>query len=81
SRMKRLAMTLNSCWDQNCLALVDTKGFDPRDVTVSVKDGKVTVSAEHTEEHSTALAKTSNYRRYKKEISLRLGEEKMTYSL
>ncbi|NWV26811.1 ODFP1 protein, partial [Origma solitaria] len=81
SRMKRLAVTLNSCCDHNRLALVDAKGFDPRDVTVSVKDGKVTVSAEHSEEHSTALATTSNYRKYKKQFSLPPGDDEVTYSL
>ncbi|NWV81970.1 ODFP1 protein, partial [Dasyornis broadbenti] len=83
SRMKRLAMTLNSCCDDNRLALVDVKGFDPRDVSVTVKDGKVTVSAEHTEEHSTALAKTCNYRKFMKEFSLPPGvdDDEVTCSM
>ncbi|NWV39762.1 ODFP1 protein, partial [Grantiella picta] len=81
SRMKRLAMALHSCCDHGRLALVDAKGFDPCDVSVNVKDGKVTVSAEHSEEHNSALAKTSNYRKYKKEFSLPPGDDEMTYSL
>ncbi|NXB07809.1 ODFP1 protein, partial [Cnemophilus loriae] len=83
SRRKRLGMMLNSSHSQNHLALIDVKGFDPRDVTVIVKDGKVTVSAEHKEEHNTAMAKTCNYRKFLKEFSLPPGvnENEVTYSL
>ncbi|NWV90353.1 ODFP1 protein, partial [Machaerirhynchus nigripectus] len=83
SRMRRLGMMLSSCCSPSHLALVDVKGFDPSDISVIVKDGKVTVSAEHTEEHSTALGKTCNYRKFMKEFSLPPGvdDEEVTYSV
>ncbi|NXS30555.1 ODFP1 protein, partial [Pomatostomus ruficeps] len=82
-RMKRLGMMLNSSHNQSRLALVDVKGFDPRDVTVTVKDGKVTVSAEHKEERNPAVAKTCNYRKFKKVFSLPAGvnEDEVTCSV
>ncbi|NXA89193.1 ODFP1 protein, partial [Melanocharis versteri] len=83
SRTKRLGMMLNSSRSQNQLALVDVKGFDPRDITVMVKDGKVTVSAERKEERNTCMGKTYNYRRFMKEFSLPRGvdENEVTYSV
>ncbi|NWW70162.1 ODFP1 protein, partial [Climacteris rufus] len=83
SRMKRLSMMLNSSRNQNQLALIDVKGFDPKDVTVMVKDGKVTVLAEHKEESNTTRTKTCNYRKLVQEFSLPPGvsEDEVTYSL
>uniref|UniRef100_A0A8D2MYD9 Outer dense fiber protein 1 n=2 Tax=Passerellidae TaxID=1729112 RepID=A0A8D2MYD9_ZONAL len=82
SRTKRLGMMLNSCSGQN-LALIDVKGFDPKDITVTVKDGKVTVSAERKMECNTPLAKTSNYKRFVKEFCLPPGvcDKEVTYSV
>ncbi|XP_009701722.1 PREDICTED: outer dense fiber protein 1 [Cariama cristata] len=74
---------LNSSHDHKLLAVVDVKGFDPKEVTVTVKDGKVKVSAEHEEERTTARGKEYNYRNITKEISLPPGvsEDEVTYSL
>ncbi|NXK07651.1 ODFP1 protein, partial [Herpetotheres cachinnans] len=74
---------LNSSHDHRLLALMDVKGFDPKEVTVTVKDGKVKVSAEHKEECTTARGKEYKYRNIMKEISLPPGvsEDKVTYSL
>ncbi|XP_031986539.1 outer dense fiber protein 1 [Corvus moneduloides] len=82
-RLRRISMMLNSCRSQSHLALVDVKGFDPSDVSVIVRDGRVTVSAEHKEEHNTALGKTCNYRKFMKEFSLPPGvdEDEVTYSV
>ncbi|NXR27508.1 ODFP1 protein, partial [Cinclus mexicanus] len=79
SRAKRLGMLLSSSCCHN--PLVDTKCFDPRDVSVTVKDGRVTVSAEHKDECNTGLSKSSSYRKYTKEFSLPPGEEEVTYSV
>lgn len=75
-------MMLNSCTGQN-LALIDVKGFDPRDITVTVKDGKVTVSAERKVECNTGCSKTSNYKKFVKEFSLPPGvcDKEVTYSV
>ncbi|NXX42185.1 ODFP1 protein, partial [Tricholaema leucomelas] len=83
SIQRRLNRLWNSCHDHKLLALVDVEGFDPNKVTVSVTGGKVKVSAEHEEEHSTARGKEYNYRQFTKEISLPQGvdEDKVTYSL
>ncbi|NXY26239.1 ODFP1 protein, partial [Atrichornis clamosus] len=83
SRTKRLGMMLNSSRNRSHLALIDVKDFDPREVTVMVKDGKVTVLAEHKEERNTAVAKTCNYRKFMKEFNLPPGvsEDDVTYSL
>ncbi|NXQ87546.1 ODFP1 protein, partial [Nyctibius grandis] len=83
STQRRLNRMLNSSHDQKLLALVDVKGFDPKEVTVTVKDGKVKVSAEHEEEHTTARGKEYNYRNITKEISLPRGvsEDEVTCSL
>nr|XP_010298840.1 PREDICTED: outer dense fiber protein 1 [Balearica regulorum gibbericeps] len=77
----------HSCpWERRALpllALMDVEGFDPKEVTVTVKDGKVKVSAEHEEEHTTARGKEYNYRNITREISLppRVSEDEVTYSL
>ncbi|KFP69854.1 Outer dense fiber protein 1, partial [Acanthisitta chloris] len=85
SRMQRLGRMLNSSHNQNqnILALVNVKDFHPKEVTVTVKDGKVKVLAEHKEEHSTSVTKTCNYRKFIKEFSLPPGvsEDQVTYSL
>ncbi|XP_012427455.4 outer dense fiber protein 1 [Taeniopygia guttata] len=81
-RRKRLGMMLNSCSGKN-LALINVKGFDPRDITVTVKDGKVTVSAERKVESSTGFTKTWNYKRLVKEFCLPPGvdDKEVTYSV
>ncbi|NXM55080.1 ODFP1 protein, partial [Illadopsis cleaveri] len=82
SRLRRLAMMLRSCCCQNPLALVDVKGFDPQDVTVVMKDGRVTVSAERKEECNTCRGKACSYRKYTKEFSLPpCCEKEVTYSV
>ncbi|NXG62422.1 ODFP1 protein, partial [Hemiprocne comata] len=83
SRQRSLNRTLNSSHDDNLLALMDIKGFDPKEVTVTVKDGKVKVLAEHEEKHTTSRGKEYNYRNMMREISLPLGvrEDEVTYSL
>ncbi|KAM9643308.1 outer dense fiber protein 1 isoform 1-T1 [Morphnus guianensis] len=79
----RLNRMLNSSHDHKVLSLIDVKGFDPKEVTVTVKDRKVKVLAEHEEERTTATGKEYNYRNITKEISLPLGvsEDEVTYSL
>ncbi|KFV45565.1 Outer dense fiber protein 1, partial [Tyto alba] len=83
SMQRRLNRMLNSPHDHKLLALMDMKDYDPKEVTVTVKDGKVKVLAEHREEHTTAKGKEYNYRSITKEISLPPGvsEEEVTYSL
>ncbi|NWW36680.1 ODFP1 protein, partial [Panurus biarmicus] len=83
SRTRRLGMMLGSSCCASPLALIDVKGFDPRDVTVMMKDGKVTVSAERKEERSTGLGKMCSYRKYMKEFCLPPGgcEKEVTYSV
>ncbi|NXW54099.1 ODFP1 protein, partial [Eurystomus gularis] len=83
SMQRRLNRTLNSSHDHKLLASMDVKGFDPKEVTVTVKDGKVKVSAEHEEEHTSIRGKEYNYRKIMKEISLPPGvsEKEVTYSL
>ncbi|XP_009275411.1 PREDICTED: outer dense fiber protein 1 [Aptenodytes forsteri] len=80
---RRLNRMLNSSHDHKLLALMDVKGFDPKEVTVTVKDRKVKVLAEHEEEHTTARGKEYNYRNITREISLPPGvsEDEVTYSL
>ncbi|NWU94414.1 ODFP1 protein, partial [Upupa epops] len=65
------------------LASMDLEGFDPKEITVTVKDGRVKVLAEHEEEHTTASGKEYNYQKMMKEISLPPGvrEDEVTYSL
>ncbi|NWS53834.1 ODFP1 protein, partial [Chunga burmeisteri] len=83
SMQRRLNRMLNSSHDHKLLAVVDVKGFDPKEVTVTVKDGKVKVSVEHEEKRTTARGKEYNYRNITKEISLPPGvsEDKVTYSM
>ncbi|NWY52699.1 ODFP1 protein, partial [Chionis minor] len=80
---RRLDRMLNSSHDHKLLALVDVEGFVPREVTVTVKDGKVKVLAEHEEEHTTTRGKVYSYKNITKEISLPPGvsEDEVTYSL
>ncbi|NWU05726.1 ODFP1 protein, partial [Cephalopterus ornatus] len=83
SRIQRFSRMLNSSHNRNHLALIDVKGFDPKDVSVKVEDGKVTVLAEHREERNTSVSKTCNYRKFMKEFNLPPGvsEDEVTYSL
>ncbi|NXM78692.1 ODFP1 protein, partial [Serilophus lunatus] len=83
SRMQRIDRTLNSSLNQGCLALIDVKDFDPDDISVMVKDRKVTVLAEHRDECNTSVAKTRRYRKFVKEFNLPPGvsETNMTCSL
>ncbi|NXF99721.1 ODFP1 protein, partial [Sakesphorus luctuosus] len=83
SRIQRPDRMLNSSHDRSHVALVDVKGFDPKDITVKVKDGKVTVLAEHREERNTSVSKTRNYRKFMKEFNLPPGvsEDEVTCSL
>ncbi|NXD18804.1 ODFP1 protein, partial [Spelaeornis formosus] len=83
SRMKRLCRMLSPCCSPCNLDLVCVKGFDPRDVTVTVRDGKMIMSAEHCEEHNTCMGKTHNYCKMMKEVSLPpcLDKEEVTYSV
>ncbi|NWS69028.1 ODFP1 protein, partial [Crotophaga sulcirostris] len=80
---RRLNRLLDSSDDHEILALVDVQGFDPKEITVTVKDGKVKVTAEHKEEHSTKRGKECNYRKMMKEISLPQGVsgDKVSYLL
>ncbi|PKU34599.1 outer dense fiber protein 1 [Limosa lapponica baueri] len=80
---RRLNRVLDSSCDDKLLALVDVEGFVPEEVTVTVKDGKVKVLAEHEEERTTTRGKVYNYKNIKKEISLPPGvsEDEVTYSL
>ncbi|XP_015475727.1 outer dense fiber protein 1 [Parus major] len=82
-RTRRLGMMLSSSCSQNNLSLIDVKGFDPKEITVVVKDGKVTVAAERKEEHNTCMGKISSYKKYMKEFSLPPGvsEKEVTYSV
>ena len=43
----------NASQDHKVLAVMDVKGFDPEEVSVTVKDRKVQVLAEHEEAHTT----------------------------
>ncbi|XP_051641314.1 outer dense fiber protein 1 [Manacus candei] len=83
NRIQRFSRTLNSSHSQCHLALIDMKDFEPRDVSVEVKDGKVTVLAEHREERNTPVLKTCNYRKFMKEFNLPPGvsDDEVTYSL
>ncbi|NWT65276.1 ODFP1 protein, partial [Prunella himalayana] len=83
-RTKRICRLLTSCC-RPCgdLALIDVKGFDPKDITVTVKDGKVTVSAERKVECNTGVTRTSNYKKFIKEFCLPPGvrDKEVTYSV
>ncbi|NXU77289.1 ODFP1 protein, partial [Oreotrochilus melanogaster] len=83
SRQRRRDRTLDSACDDQLLAMMDMKGFDPKEISVAVKDGKVKVLAEHEEKHTTASGKEYNYRKTMREISLPIGvrEDDVTYSL
>ncbi|KGL98698.1 Outer dense fiber protein 1, partial [Charadrius vociferus] len=83
SMQRRLNRMWNSSHDHKLLGLVDVEGFVPKEVTVTVKDGKVKVLAEHEEEHTTTRGKVYNYKNITKEISLPPGirEDEVTYSL
>ncbi|NXP75569.1 ODFP1 protein, partial [Ramphastos sulfuratus] len=83
SIQRRLNSMLDSPHDHKLLALVDVKDFDPKKVTVSGKGGKVKVSAEQEEEHTTTREKEYSYKQFTKEISLPQGvsEDQVTYSL
>lgn len=83
SMQRRLNSVLDSSHDDKLLALVDVEGFVPKEITVTVKDGKVKVLAEHREEHTTSRGKEYNYKNIMKEISLPPGvsEDEVTYSL
>ncbi|NXO24899.1 ODFP1 protein, partial [Cisticola juncidis] len=84
SRLRRLGMMLNSCCCSSPLPLIDVKGFDPKDVTVTMKDGKVTVSAERKEECNTCRGKACSYRKYMKQFSLPptgCCDKEVTYSV
>ncbi|NWI65491.1 ODFP1 protein, partial [Todus mexicanus] len=83
-RMQRkVNRLLDSTHDHKLLASMNVKGFNPKEVTVTVKDGKVKVSAEHEEEHTTARGKEYNYRNITKEINLPPGvsDDEVTYSV
>ncbi|OXB57782.1 hypothetical protein ASZ78_011732 [Callipepla squamata] len=69
--------------DREVLAVMDMQGFDPEEVTVTVKDRKVQVLAEHEEAHTVAQGKEYNYKKIKKEITLPPGvsEHDVVYSL
>ncbi|NXT85314.1 ODFP1 protein, partial [Zapornia atra] len=83
SMQRRLNRMLNSSHDRQLVALMDVEGFDPKEVTVTVKEGKVKVLAEHEEERTTARGKEYSYRNITREISLPPGvsEDEVTYSL
>ncbi|KFV98507.1 Outer dense fiber protein 1, partial [Eurypyga helias] len=83
SMQRRVNRMLNSSHDHKLLALMNVKGFDPEKVSVTVKDGKVKVLAEHREEHTTIGGKEYHYKSITKEISLPPGvnEDEVTYSL
>ncbi|NWI59597.1 ODFP1 protein, partial [Calyptomena viridis] len=83
SRTHRFCKMLSACRHRNHLALVDVLGFDPCDVTVMVKDGKVTVSAEHEHECNTSMSKTYKYKKLVKEFDLPPGvcEDEVTCCL
>ncbi|KFP90619.1 Outer dense fiber protein 1, partial [Apaloderma vittatum] len=83
SMQRRLSKVFNSSHDDKLLGLTDVKGFDPEEVTVTVKDGKVKVLAQHEEERTTIRGKEYKYRNIVKEVSLPLGvsEDEVTCSL
>ncbi|NXX88888.1 ODFP1 protein, partial [Centropus bengalensis] len=83
SLARSLNKLIDSSDDQKLLALVDVRGFDPEEVTVTVKDGKVKVSAEHKEEQTTPEGRDYSYRMIVKEINLPQGlsEDEVTHSL
>ncbi|NXP16229.1 ODFP1 protein, partial [Scytalopus superciliaris] len=83
SRIQRFGRILNSSHNHGHLASVNIKGFEPKDVSVLVKDRKVTVLAERREERNTPSSKTCNYKRLVKQFSLPPGvsEDEVTCSV
>ncbi|NWY40599.1 ODFP1 protein, partial [Sylvia atricapilla] len=82
SRLRRLAMMLSSSCCPSPCALVDVKGFDPKDVTVTMKDGRVTVSAERKEDYNTCRGRACSYRKFTKAFNLSpCCEKEVTYSV
>ncbi|XP_019375899.1 PREDICTED: outer dense fiber protein 1 [Gavialis gangeticus] len=83
SERRRINRMLSSCHDHKLLALMDVKGFDPEEVTVKVKDGKVKLLAEHEEEYRTLRGKEYNYKNITKEINLPPGvdEDEVMYTV
>ncbi|NXN41114.1 ODFP1 protein, partial [Rhinoptilus africanus] len=83
SMQRKLNWMLDPSHDNKLLALVDVEGFVPKEITVTVEDGKVEVFAEHKEERTTSRGKEYNYRTIVREISLPPGvrEDEVTYSL
>ncbi|NWQ99942.1 ODFP1 protein, partial [Paradoxornis webbianus] len=82
SRLRRLAMMLSPSCCPCPSALFNVKGFHPKDVTVTMKDGRVTVNAERKEECNTCSGKACSYRRYTKQFSLPpCCENEVTYSV
>ncbi|NWH71099.1 ODFP1 protein, partial [Piaya cayana] len=81
--LRSLNRLVDSSDDHKPLALVYMKSFGPNEVTLTVKDGKAKVSAEHEGEHSTTSGKEYNYRKFTKEINLPQGmsKDEVTYSL
>jgi len=73
----------NASQDHKVLAVMDVKGFDPEEVSVTVKDRKVQVLAEHEEAHTTTRGKEYNYKKVRKEFTLPPGvsEDEVMYSL
>uniref|UniRef100_A0A8C9LFL3 Outer dense fiber protein 1 n=1 Tax=Pavo cristatus TaxID=9049 RepID=A0A8C9LFL3_PAVCR len=80
---RKLNRMCNASQDRKVLAVMDVRGFDPEEVTVTVKDRKVQVLAEHEEAHTTAQRKEYNYRKVRKEITLPPGvsEDEVMYSV
>ncbi|NWH66081.1 ODFP1 protein, partial [Geococcyx californianus] len=83
SMQRTLNKLLDHFNDDKISASVDMTCFDPKEITVTVKDGKVKVFAKHKEKHSTKEGKEQNYRKIMKEMSLPEGvrKDKVTYSL
>ncbi|NXJ07387.1 ODFP1 protein, partial [Odontophorus gujanensis] len=80
---RKLDRMCDASQDCGVLAVVDMQGFDPEEVTVTVKDRKVQVLAEHEEAHTVARGKEYNYKKIKKEITLPpwVSEDEVVYSL
>lgn len=80
---RKLNRMYNASQDHKVLAVMDVKGFDPEEVSVTVKDRKVQVLAEHEEAHTTTRGKEYNYKKVRKEFTLPPGvsEDEVMYSL
>ncbi|KFV15674.1 Outer dense fiber protein 1, partial [Tauraco erythrolophus] len=83
SMQRRLNRMSNSSHDHQLLSLMDMEGFEPKEIMVTVKDGKVKVLAEHSEKRTTARGKEYTYKNLTKEVSLPPGvsEDEVTWSL